>query len=63
MHLRNLHYASILSVPVRPVGDDERFYCLVPSLRQELVPAILSGPAPPNELNEMPAAARLLDGS
>jgi len=48
---------------VRSVGNDERFYCLVPSLRQELVPAILSDPAPPNELNEVPAAVRLLDGS
>jgi len=45
------------------VGDDERFCCLVPGLRQELVPAILSDPAPPNELNEVPAALPLLDCS
>ena len=68
MHLLDLYYASILSVPMRSGGGDERLYCLVPSLLQELVPAILSDPAPPNELNEVPAAAaaaagRLLDGS
>jgi hypothetical protein len=43
--------------------DDERLRCLVPSLHQEMVSAVLSDPVPHSELNEVPAAARLLDAS
>ena len=57
------HQRTASCLSLHSVGNRERFYCLVPSSCRELVPAVLSDPAPPSVLNEMPTAARLLDGS